>query len=319
MRNALQDVFNFDLESSIPDLSNKVILVTGANAGIGKATIIEIAKHNPKRLYASARSRIKFNVAFNDVNDIAPNANIEFLEMDLSSLRSVNAAANKILAENDRLDIIINNAGIMAVPHKTTIDGYEIQFATNHMGHALLVSRLLGLLQKTAALPDSDVRIVNVSSAGHFMAPGKGIVFDKLRTSMKGTHEYAIYGQSKLANVLHAKELARRYPNITSVSIHPGRVGTSLLDHYEGPMAVFQKVYDWMVTPFTPEQGALNQIWAAFGKKSDIKSGSYYTPVGKITRGDCRALDGKIAAELWNWQETEFDRLGYSSQGVEKL
>jgi NAD(P)-dependent dehydrogenase (short-subunit alcohol dehydrogenase family) len=313
MKNTLINVFNFEPRSSIPDLSTKVILVTGANAGIGKATVIELAKHNPKRLYASARSKAKFDFAFRDIKETVPHANVEFLEMDLASLESVNSAAEKILAENGRLDIIINNAGIMAVPHDVTKDGYEIQFETNHLGHALLVRRLLGLLQKTATIPEADVRIVNVSSAGHFMAPGKGIIFDKLKTSMKGIHEYAIYGQSKLANILHAKELARRYPNITSVAIHPGRVNTGLLDHYAGPMAAFQKVYDWMTTPFTLENGALNQLWAAFGNKSDVESGSYYTPIGKMSRGDCRINDVKIAGELWNWQEDEFNSLGYLS------
>jgi NAD(P)-dependent dehydrogenase (short-subunit alcohol dehydrogenase family) len=312
MTNALKNVHNFDPSTSIPDLSSKVILVTGANAGIGKATIIALARHHPKRLYGSARSQAKWDATVKDIKAQVPEANVDFLEMDLASLASVNTAAEKILAENDRLDVIINNAGIMCVPAATTKDGYEIHFGTNHLGHALLIKRLLPLLQKTAALPDSDVRIVNVTSAGHALAPGKGIVFDKLKSDMKDTHEMRLYGQSKLAQVFHAKELAKRYPDIISTAVHPGRVGTGLLDHYNGPFMKMQKLFDRMITIFTTEQGALNQLWAGFGNKSDVKSGSYYTPVGREIRGDKRNVDAKSAEELWNWQEAEFKRLGYS-------
>jgi NAD(P)-dependent dehydrogenase (short-subunit alcohol dehydrogenase family) len=303
---------NFDPEKSIPDLFEKVILVTGGNAGVGKATITAIAKHHPKRLYASARSRAKFDAALKDIKEKVPDAKIDFLEMDLASLESVKAATDKVLSENDRLDIVFNNAGIMAVPHAVTADGYEIQFGTNHMGHALLVRKLLPLLEKTASFPDSDVRIVNTTSAGHFMAPGKGILFEQLKSDMKGTHEYTCYGQSKLANILHVKELAKRYPAIKCTAAHPGRVNTGLLDHYtSGPAATFQKVYDWIVKPLTPEQGAMNQLWAAFAPQDNVATGTYYTPVGKETRmADKRTENIGLAEELWNWQEAEFERLG---------
>jgi len=309
--NKLTNVCNFD-PTSIRDLSHKVIIVTGGNADVGKQTVLELVKHRPERLYLTARSQAKYNAAMKDIKEAVPEAKVEFLEMDLASLASVDAAAKKVLAENDKLDILINNAGIMAVPHATTKDGYEMHFGTNHMGHALLTRQLLPLLSKTATLPDSDVRIVDVTSAGHMMAPGRGVLFDKVKSDMKGTHEYTLYGQSKMANVLHAKALAKRYPEITSVSVHPGRVNTGLLDHYSGMMMQFQKVYDWVVGAFTTEQGALNQLWAGFGAKSDIENGAYYIPIGKKAKGDKRIHDEKLVDELWDWQEAEFKKLGYS-------
>jgi NAD(P)-dependent dehydrogenase (short-subunit alcohol dehydrogenase family) len=307
----LHNAYDFTPEISIADLSDKVIIVTGGNAGVGKATITAIAQHNPKRLYATARSREKFDAALANIKETVPEAKVDFLEMDLASLPSVKAAADKVLLENDRLDVVINNAGIMAVPHAVTKDGYEIHFGTNHLGHALFIRKLLPLMQKTASLPNSDVRIVNVTSAGHFMAPSKGILFDQLKSDMKGFHEYTLYGQSKLANVFHAKALAKKYPDIKCTSVHPGRVDTGLLDHYSGPFMTFQKVFDWIVKPLSPYQGSLNQLWAAFGSKNNVKSGSYYTPVGNETRMvDKRSRNESLAEELWNWQDTEFERLG---------
>ena len=135
----------FDPSSDISDLSGKVALVTGGNAGLGKETVLQLANHSPSQLYLAARTQSKAEAAIRDIKATVPNANITFLELDLASLKSVQRASETFLASSDRLDLLINNAGIMAQPEGLTTDGYELQFGTNHMGHALLTKRLLSI------------------------------------------------------------------------------------------------------------------------------------------------------------------------------
>ena len=208
-----------------------------------------------------------------------PNANITFLELDLASLKSVQRASETFLASSDRLDLLINNAGIMAQPEGLTTDGYELQFGTNHMGHALLTKRLLPILQKTSQQSGSDVRVVSLSSAGIRNAPSEGIIFPALTTNMGNYGTFARYGQSKAANILFASELARRYPGITSVSLHPGVIDTQLSDAFKGN--------GWMGCGFglvvalvgkSLSEGTKNQLWCATAK--DVVSGRFYHPIG---------------------------------------
>jgi len=312
--NSLDNVHKFDPDKHIPDLAGKVILVTGANSGCGKESVVQLAKHHPAKLYLAARSQAKFDDAMKDVSVAAPNANVRFLELDLASLASIQKAADQVIAENDRLDVLMNNAGIMAHPPGLTANGYEIQFGTNHMGHALLTKLLLPLMQQTAAQPGSDVRILDVSSDGHMLAPGSGIVFDELKTDMKSWNSGRLYGQSKLANVLHARELARRYPDILSTSIHPGRVETNLSNNMfdqNGFNGRFQKVYDFLAGPMTVRDGALTQLWAATWKKEDVTNGAYYRPVGKKADGSKLSQNVDLARMLWDWTETELAAKGY--------
>jgi retinol dehydrogenase 12 len=313
--NSLDNVHKFQPEKDIPDLAGKVIVVTGGNSGCGKETVLQLAKHNPGKLYLAARTQAKYDDAMKDVTEAAPNANVKYLELDLSSLASVKKATDQVLSENDRCDILVNNAGIMAHPHGLTQDGYEVQFGTNHMGHALLTRQLLPLMQKTAALPHADVRIVNLSSTAHMMAMGAGINFDKLKTDMKAFNPGSLYAQSKLANVLHARELSRRYPEILTMAVHPGRVETNLsnvmmdANNFNGK---FQKVFDYLAGPMTQQEGGLTQIWAATWKREEVKNGSYYTPVGKLNAGSGKSRDGELAKKLWEWTEQELVSKGYS-------
>jgi NAD(P)-dependent dehydrogenase (short-subunit alcohol dehydrogenase family) len=311
--NPLDNVHKFDPDRDIPDLAGKVIIVTGGNSGCGKETVLQLAKHNPGCIYLAARSKAKFDDAMKDVSAAAPDANVRFLEMDLSSLASVKRAADQVVADNDRVDILVNNAGIMAHPHGVSEDGYEIQFATNHMGHALLTRLLLPLMQRTASQPSSDVRIVNVSSAGHMMVTGPGIHFEKLKTSIDSFNPMMLYGQTKLANILHARELARRYPDILSTSIHPGRVETNLTNvmfDVNGFFGRFQRVFDSLAGQLTVQQGTLTQLWAATWKRDEVKNGAYYVPVGKEA-GSKKSQDPELAKKLWEWTESELAAKGY--------
>jgi NAD(P)-dependent dehydrogenase (short-subunit alcohol dehydrogenase family) len=311
MRNKVVNTINFSPDSSIPPLTDKVIIVTGGNQGIGRATVLELCKHSPRRIYLGARTRAKYDEALSKIKEASVDTKcLEFLELDLSSSKNVVHAAKQVMDENDRLDLLINSAGIMGAPPELTDDGYEIHFGVNHMGHALLTRLLLPLLEKTAA-KGADVRIVNVSSlAAVSLAPGKSLPFESFKGPADALHAYRWYGISKLANVLHAKELARRYPTITSVSVHPGRVGTGLLDGFltknpYNPWALFQKAYDWSVGSLTVEQGAWTSLWAATGKKEELSNGAFYTPIAKEVV-DKRCEDESQAKELWEWQEKEF-------------
>lgn len=302
----------FDTDKDIPDLSSKVIVVTGGNSGVGKESVLQLSKHRPAKLYMIARSKAKYDAALADIKKQNPDANITFLEMDLASFASVKTAASTLLAENDRLDVLMNNAGIMAVPPSLTKEGFEIQFGTNHMGHALLTKLLMPLLLKTAAQPNSDVRIVNVSSGAHMAAPKGGFLPAIVTTDMSKYHTYTRYGHSKMANIYFSRALAAKYPSITSVAIHPGRVETPLLDTYlqkTTPMGLFQKTYDFFAK-IPVDKGAVNQLWAAVGNKERVKSGLYYVPVGKEAGNAASKVQGK-PEELWEWQEKEFERLGY--------
>ncbi len=195
----------------------------------------------------------------------------------------------------------------MAQPLELSKDGYEVQFATNHLGHAMLIKQLLPIMVKTAEQAESDVRIVFVSSVAWRVHPSGGVQFSGLKT----TQDFGVfgpwkrYGQSKLANVVYAAELARRYPSITSVSLHPGVVKTDLVGNlgFKDKALVYVPNL-WKLV--TPEEGVLNQLWAAAGaKKADLENGAFYMPVGIQSNSqlDSTAKDQKLATELWEWTE----------------
>jgi NAD(P)-dependent dehydrogenase (short-subunit alcohol dehydrogenase family) len=311
--NIVSNRHKFHPNTSIPDLNTKVILVTGGNNGAGKESVLQLAKHHPSRLYLAARSKLKFDNAVTDILKVVPDAKIDFLELDLASLASVKRAADTVLAANTRLDILLNNAGVMGLPPGLTEDGYEIQFGTNHMGHALLTKLLMPLLLKTVELSGADVRIINLTSIAEMTAPKGGFLPDRVTTTMQEYRTYTRYGQSKLANLLFTRSLALKYPTITSVAIHPGRVRTNLLTNFfsrGGVMSLFLAGYDFLVI-MPVEKGAMNQLWAATGEKEVVKTGTYYAPIGREGGESRVSKDPKLAEKLWQWQEAEFTRLGY--------
>ena len=206
------------------------------------------------------------------------------------------------------------NAGIMAAPPGLTKDGYEVQFGTNHVGHALLIKLLLPILLKTADMPKSDVRLILLTSFAYESAPSGGIIFKDLKTVQNNflvAGPWRRYGQSKLADLLYAAELARRYPQITSLAIHPGTIKTGLASN----LNTFNKAIFYMITWRTlvnSDEGVWNQLWAVAANKKDIVSGGYYVPVG--VHEALRTKEAKndaLAEELWTWTEKELE--GYRS------
>lgn len=300
----------FNPDKDIPDLSGKVILVTGGNIGLGKETILQLSKHNPAHIFLGARTEAKAQEAIKDIRAAVPNAaKITFLPMDLMSFDSIKKAAASFQSQSSELHLLINNAGIMATPPGTTKEGYEEQFGTNHMGHALLTKLLLPTLKKTAAAtnPPQDVRVVVLSSLVEKWAkPATVYDYAKLKTAWPEISPNDRYSVSKLANVHYANELARRNPDLRVVSIHPGVVNTNL-------MSGVKRSYPFM-RPLIPiigffltsvPEGTKNQLWAAVSP--DAKTGEFYHPVGLAGKGSEATKNTKLAQELWDWTEKELE------------
>lgn len=304
---------SFNPARDIPSLEGKVVLVTGGNIGLGQQAVLEFARHNPRQIWLGARNLDKARVAVDEIQKQVPDAPIKILQMDLSSFESVKKAAKRFSAESDRLDILMLNAGVMATAPGLTREGYEVQFGTNHMGHALFTKLLLPVLEETAKRgPDTDVRIVSLSSSAQKFGPKPGIVFESLKTVDSGLSPVALYCQSKLANVLFARHLAKLYPQFTIASVHPGVVRTNLLNGASGipaPVRMIGPVLHYFLS--SVDQGARNQLWASVSK--DVVSGEYYEPVGVGGKGRTLGKDDALAERLWDWTERELAEHGARS------
>lgn len=269
--------------SQIPSMLDKVIIVTGANSGIGYFTALELAR-NDATVVLGCRSKSRAEKAIADIKKQVPHANLFFIELDLSSLESVRAFAAAFKSQFDRLDVLVNNAGLMYPAETHTNDGLETQFAVNHLGHFVLTQLLIDVMRSTGS-----VRVVNVSSVGHRMA--KPINFDKLATSIRNKWFYFDeYNTSKLCNLLFTYELDRRIRDedlvgqLLSVAAHPGVSGTQLVPHViigylprflHAPMCT---LLDWVPILQSAERGAIPILFAATSRS--VQSGDYYGPNG---------------------------------------
>ncbi|KAJ5884858.1 hypothetical protein N7495_009368 [Penicillium taxi] len=296
--------------NQIPNLAGKVIFITGGTNGLGAQSALQLARHDAAHIYISGRNEKGAEKVIEQIKETGTKTEVSFIKCDLASLSSVKEAAERFISQVPRLDILMCNAGIMATPPGLTSDGYEVQFGTNYVGHALLIKKFLPLLQKTAK-EVGDVRILLLTSEALKMHPRGGIIFSDLKTvqSFAVGGSWQRYGQSKLAVALYARELARRYPSILSVSIHPGIVGTDLV----GNCGVFNRVFLYMLAGgklLAPEHGAYTQIWAATVPREDIENGHWYEPVGKLA--DHKLGGNKkndvLSERLWNWTKEELER-----------
>ncbi|CAH0035393.1 unnamed protein product [Clonostachys rhizophaga] len=298
----------FNPATDIPDLSGRVILVTGGNTGLGKQYILELCRHNPAQVWLAARNLDKAQAAVAEIQSQVPGAPIEILEIDLSSLSSVEKAAREFQQRCDRLDILMLNAGIIMAPLGKTQDGYEVHFGTNYMGHALLTKLLLPTIEKTIANQDSpDARILIVSSSGYKLAPKEGIAYESIKTTCADWWNMSRYGQSKLALNLWTRQLAKHYPNIKCASIHPGVVDTELgvprgvvLSYWSSFLRLASLT---LLRYVSLEEGVKGQLWATSTK--DLQSGEYYTPIGKVETLKAEWKDDALSKKLWDWTEEE--------------
>lgn len=280
---------------------------SAGTAGIGKETLLALARHNPAQLYFTGRNAQAATSLITELNQIRPSVNVGFLQCDLADHESIVNAVRTNFA-SDRLDILIANAGVCAVHPAKTRDGHEVQFGTNHFGHSVLFKLLLPTMLRTTELPGTDVRLVFIASSLYSQAPRGGILFEDLHSTQEKLGTWTRYAQSKLANILYAAEVARRYPKITAVSLHPGIVGTGLVED----LGLFSKALVYIgagFRPKSPEDGARNGLWAATTALKNIRSGAYYEPVGKEAKLSSTARDGDLAKKLWDWTEEQLKAL----------
>lgn len=291
--------------SDIPDLTDQIIIVTGANVGLGLETVKQLSAHNPRRIYLAARSVEKAKRAIDGLRSSNPNISpIEFLQLDLASFESVKSAARTFLSKESRLDILVNNAGIMMVQEGLTKEGYEIQFGTNVMGTALFTQLLVPQLRATVKI-NPQARAVILCSAAHSQAPSDvySYYFKQLKTTMAAKHTTVRYTTSKLADIHYAKALSERVTDVKIIPVHPGMVATNL--HHASTGTFLKLFLNVAVRLFaTPlETGALSQIWAAVAP--DAKTGQYYGPVGKEEKGSALAQNKQAQQELFAWVQKE--------------
>ncbi|KAI1941125.1 hypothetical protein LOZ66_001633 [Ophidiomyces ophidiicola] len=293
----------FDPEKDIVDQSGKVVLITGGNAGLGKEAVLQLAKHHPDRVYLAARNPDKAHAAIEEIQKALPQpADIRYLPLDLSSFPSVRRAAQQFVSDSDRLDTLILNAGIIAPQPSTAESGHELNLCTNHLGHFLLTKLLLPTLVKTAERENADVRVITIGSMAWQMAPPLSSILST--NTLLSENQYVRYGASKAANMVFAAELARRYPQLVSVSLHPGVIFTGLYDPTSAVNPVIGmsvKVLKLVTT--SEQQGTLNHLWAAGSKIGTLKSGEYYTPVGVGGWKNKWVEDKEAGKKLWEWSE----------------
>lgn len=268
---------------SLP-LTGKVALVTGANTGIGRVTAEELARRGAK-VWLACRSLAKTQPVLDAVR--AAGGQAEFLPMELSSLASVREAAAIFLASGDPLHLLINNAGVAGV-RTTTQDGFETTFGVNHLAHFLLTELLLDRLKQSA-----PARVVIVASRAHLRT--ESIHFEELRGPTPSAFGLRAYGESKLANVLHARELARRLQNtgVTTYALHPGVIASDIWRRIPWPL---RNIAMWFMK--TTEEGAATTLYCATAPELASESGGYYADQRRTPPGP-KGEDDALAAELY--------------------
>lgn len=278
-------------------------------SGVGKETLQYLLPHGPSHIIITGRNQSAAERLIAESKASNPTVQVTFVSCELDSLEAVKLASSSILSKIDRLDLVFCGAGIMCNPPAISKDGYELQFATNHLGHALLIKELLPILQRTVKESKSDVRVVITSSqAAALLLPAGGIQFELLKTTQSmffGT--WRRYGQSKLANILYARALAKQYPSILFTSVHPGVSFTGLGRSMGWFDTLFVHIFTIGMTQPAHEL-AWNGLWAATGDRNGVENGAYYEPVGiKPSLKDYRG-DEKLEERLWEWTERELEK-----------
>ena len=295
--------------TDIPDQSGHVAVVTGANGGLGLETARELARKGAHVVMA-VRDQQKASDAATDIRTNIPDAALELVSLDLGSQASVRAAAERIVSEHDRVDLLVNNAGVMGIPERKTDDGYEMQFGVDHLGHWTLTALLL-----PALLAGPSARIVTVTSTAHHM----GRSLDPANPHLEGRYRpWRAYGQAKLANFHFGLGLQRELEranatNAASLIAHPGLSNTNLqaVSVRESGGGASQRFFLMLAgrTGMSPAQGALSQLRAATDPHA--RGGEFYGPLWVNNGPPVRkpilrrvGMSGAIA-KLWEVSERE--------------
>jgi NAD(P)-dependent dehydrogenase (short-subunit alcohol dehydrogenase family) len=284
------------------DLSGRTAVVTGASSGLGRETARALASRGASVVLAVRDPGGKGAAAAAALHELVPDASFDVVELDLTSLDRVREAAKAVLADHERIDLLVNNAGVMAAPLGRTAEGHELQFGTNHLGHFLFTNLLLPAV--TASAP---ARIVNLTSAGH---QSSDIVWDDVDYERRPYDKWEAYGQAKTANILFTVELERRLAarGVHAYAVHPGMIVTELGRHLNRDdikgLGERAKARGTTLPSYkTVEQGAATTVWCA--------TAAELADVGGVYCEDCHvsdnhapwALDGASATRLWELSE----------------
>ncbi|MFD5556016.1 oxidoreductase [Streptomyces sp. NPDC127068] len=290
-------------EERIPDQTDRVFVVTGANSGLGLATTRALARRGGHVILA-VRDEDRGRRAVAEIAAEQPDAGLEVRRLDLADLDSVRSFARRLHADHQRIDVLVNNAGVMAPPRTLSPQGHELQFACNHLGHFALTGLLLDLLE-----PGPDPRVVTVSSTNHRQGT---LLFDDLA----GERTYApmlFYNQSKFANAVFGRELHRRLTAagspVRSLLAHPGYTATNL--QTSAPVGLVKLLFGHVLAPLaqSPDRGALPQLYAATAP--DVAGGQFFGPDGMAelrgtptrVRVSPAADDADTGRRLWEVSE----------------
>jgi NAD(P)-dependent dehydrogenase (short-subunit alcohol dehydrogenase family) len=274
---------------AMSELKGQTFLVTGANSGIGKETARGLAGRGA-RVVVAGRSEEKTRAAIDEIVADTDNSNLDFIHLDLGDLASVRLAAKTFLASGEPLNVLVNNAGL-AGARGMTPSGFELAFGTNHVGTFLFTQLLLDRIKASG-----PARIVNVASTGHYRAPG--IDWEAIRQPTKTRTAFDEYCVSKLANVLHAQELARRLEgtDVTTYSLHPGAVASDVWREVpallRGPMKLFMK---------STKDGAKTSLHCATSPDAARETGLYYD--NSKPKTPSKLATPELGAELWERSE----------------
>ena len=283
-------------ESIGQTISQKTVVITGGNAGIGKESAIAIASMGARVIFTS-RDAQRGADALSEVKERSGSTNVELLSLDLASLASIRSFATTVMSATNRIDVLLNNAGLLQTQRSMTVDGFETTFGVNHLGHFLLTDLLGGMLAKTAK-EFRESRVVVVASNAHKFARN-GVNFDDLERR-KNYSGMGVYGESKLANILFANELAKRLSGsgVTANSLHPGYVASRFgRDGDTGRL-------DWAVAlgaqlfAISPEKGAATSVFVATDQSTATASGGYYEK-SRLKKPTSQALDTDAQKRLW--------------------
>ncbi|KAF5390058.1 hypothetical protein D9757_003775 [Collybiopsis confluens] len=314
----------FDPLQDLVDLQGKVIIVTGGNRGTGLATVRHLAKAGAK-VYMAARNEAKATEAIEQLTTegFGPgNGQVEWLKLDLSDPREAKKAAEVFMEKEKRLDVLVNNAGLLTGTYETTSDGLSTIIVVNYLSPFVFTRTLLPVLTSTANEPGSDVRVVNLSSMMHKFTPS-GVKFSDIEDLNVDYHHkifsaYLRYSHSKLLDILWTRALQKHFDTaspqpipILAMAVHPGGVDT--FSHNWFP--------SWFWTPLvrlstnSPEVGSYTSVFAAGAnlvrEERDKYKGVYlfYRPVGTITAPSAMASDDKLADDLWALTNSVLDKL----------
>lgn len=280
-------------------MQGKTVIVTGANAGIGRVTARELACKGA-HVVMVCRSRERGEAALAEIRAAAAASDsggaAELLLVDMASQDSIRAGAAAFLEKHDRLDVLVNNAGLLLKERRTTPEGLESVFAINHLGYFLFTHLLRGVLERSGA-----ARVVNVASEAHRFG---ALDLDDVNFERRRYRQMRVYGTTKLMNILFSRELARRLREagsaVTSNSLHPGTIVSSFAREGNWLIRLFYRVFSLFLK--TPEQGARTQLYLASAPEVEGVSGEYFSNC-KRARPNRAARDDEAAARLWTLSE----------------